>query len=336
MLSPEVRSRLEQLNRGPLPSSGPELLAAQQAQVSQIDPPAAEGDRSSRFSLAAALSQLGHVVRRAIDIEPPSGDSVLGTGSQFEVENSSGKHLRLRRPLETFWPQSSAHLVGRPSPTIREDQHDELRACSQALPDGLIFLDLETCGFAGSMVFLVGLLRMCGGRWTLDQLLAHNYAEERAVLETLWQTAAEHRVLITFNGKSFDWPMVHDRSTRHLIGVNHGELSQTHGSRFDPQSARPQLMHCDLLHHARRRWRGHLPNCRLQTLERYVCGRRRAGDIHGAEIPAAYHHYVRTGEDRQMRSVLHHNALDLVTLLELLLELLAADGGIQDAEAARG
>ena len=82
-------------------------------------------------------------------------------------------------------------------------------------------------------------------------------------------------------------------------------------------------MHCDLLHHARRRWKGLLPNCKLQTLERYVCRRYRTSDLAGALVPAAYHDFVRTGETRHLDEILHHNALDLVTLVQLTCGMLA-------------
>ena len=88
---------------------------------------------------------------------------------------------------------------------------------------------------------------------------------------------------------------------------------------LDAHSDRPEIGHFDLLHHARRRWKSQLPNCKLQTLERYICGRNRVGDIPGRDIPLAYHDYVRTGNTEQVRSILHHNALDLVTLLQLSL-----------------
>ena len=114
--------------------------------------------------------------------------------------------------------------------------------------------------------------------------------------------------MVTFNGKSFDWPQVTDRSTLYHLGQE--------------PAARHELIHVDLLHHARRRWRRELPNCKLQTLERYICGRRRSGDIPGRDIPRAYHNYVRTGDATEMRSILHHNALDLITLLQLALKLL--------------
>ena len=171
------------------------------------------------------------------------------------------------------------------------------------------------------------------------------------MLATLWQIAAPQRVLVTFNGKSFDWPMVKDRSTLHRLvrpgqsGPQAARAGKTHdrpllaaevpapGQRTNPPrrlndelprsdllhcaAAQCDLVHCDLLHHARRRWRDYLPDCRLQTLERIVCRRHRRGDVSGAAVPAAYHDYVRRGELRLIEPVLHHNALDLVTLVQI-------------------
>ncbi len=188
-------------------------------------------------------------------------------------------------------------------------------ALAEHTPHRTVYLDLETCGFAGSMIFLVGLVWNDSGQLWLDQLLARNYAEERAVLATFWQIAGPQRVLVTFNGKSFDWPMVKDRSTLH-------RLAQVTASGSSPAAGRKAaapdpLMHCDLLHHARRRWRDHLPDCRLQTLERIICRRQRRGDVSGAEVPRTYHDFVRSGELRRIEPVLHHNALDLATLVEI-------------------
>ena len=79
-----------------------------------------------------------------------------------------------------------------------------------------------------------------------------------------------------------------------------------------PDGSPAELIHCDLLHHARRRWRMRLPNCKLQTLERFVCRRLRRDDIAGSQIPQEYHQFVRTGDARQLCSILQHNALDLL------------------------
>jgi hypothetical protein len=211
-----------------------------------------------------------------------------------------------------------------------------------------MLVDLETCGFAGSMVFLVGLIHRQDGQFLLTQLMARNYAEEKSMLQALWTIAARNRVLATFNGKSFDWPMVHDRSTVHHLGYDplHTQPAgaqspaapgspcppagapltpgETVPGPLGPRDPRPALIHCDLLHHARRRWKHQLPNCKLQTLERVVCRRHRKQDIPGREIPNAYHDFVRSGDAWLIRSVLHHNALDLITLLQLSM-LLAHD-----------
>lgn len=319
MLSDELRTRLELLNRQPLPTPAEASPLARRPGIA----PAAQC-AAPKFRWGELLASRGQWCGSLAGVEPEhcSGPALHTTGQV--VENTSGKHFRLQRPLAEFWPQGGAHLasnlVANPPST---DCHPELAACGQHLPGGVLFLDLETCGFAGSMVFLVGLLWNSNGCWKLDQLLARDYAEERAVLETLWEVTAQHEVLATFNGKCFDWPMVEDRSTRHLLATHgRGAAEPSNADKFNPHALRPRLIHCDLLHHARRRWKAYLPNCRLQTLERYICGRRRTGDIEGHAIPAAYHEFVRTGNDREVRAILHHNALDLVTLLEVLYELL--------------
>lgn len=250
-----------------------------------------------------------------------------------ECENASGKHLRFRRPLTDFWPAVDAcarRVLESDAPRPAAAAHPELAAVAEHFPRDTLFLDLETCGFAGSSVFLAGLIWQADGSLIVDQLFARHYAEERALLETLWQVARENRVLVTFNGKSFDWPMVHDRSTRYHLGQDvRGQTTAAPAASPASQAmgrhdARPQLTHCDLLHHARRRWKRLLPNCKLQTLERYVCNRRRLGDLGGALVPAAYHEFVRTGNARPLGAILHHNALDLATLVQVTLKLLSA------------
>jgi uncharacterized protein YprB with RNaseH-like and TPR domain len=182
-----------------------------------------------------------------------------------------------------------------------------------------MFLDLETCGFAGAPIFLAGVVWCDDEMLIVDQLFARDYTEERSLLETLGQIAATQRVLATFNGKSFDWPMVCDRSVRHRLRARSAVPLRKHGD-----CANDALAHCDLLHHARRRWKRVLPNCKLQTLERLVCRRTRHDDLGGAEIPTAYHHYVRTGESAPIEKILLHNALDLVTLVDVTLRLIGS------------
>lgn len=236
-----------------------------------------------------------------------------------ECLNNSGTYYRVRRTVRELCPAlpDEATLVP-PAAQRAGELHPELSGLADFFPGGAVFLDLETCGFAGSSVFLIGLIyateepTASGGRLVLDQLLARTYAEERAIFETLWSIVEQRQVLVTFNGKSFDWPTVRDRSNLHRLFASPQTGAETD---LFPKT------HCDLLHHARRRWKGAFPDCKLQTLERHVCRRWRRGDIPGHLIPDAYHYFVRSGDARQVRSIMHHNALDLLTLLELACRL---------------
>ena len=170
-------------------------------------------------------------------------------------------------------------------------------------PEDVIFLDLETTGLGVGPLFLIGTMVWEGGGLVVRQYFARNYAEERAILSLFLDTAAEKSLLVSFNGKSFDFPY-----TRLRAAVS--------GIPFEFSPA-----HLDLLHVSRRIWGGKLPDCRLQTLERQVCGRMRDDDIPGHLIPEAYHAYVRTGNAGQMASCVRHNMLDLVTLADLATRL---------------
>jgi uncharacterized protein YprB with RNaseH-like and TPR domain len=239
------------------------------------------------------------------------------------IANPLGQHWCVRHDLSEFWPQSQRHLerqaaslalAARPLDTT-------LAMLGEHFPTGAVFLDLETCGFAGSPIFLAGIAQHVETGFVIEQFFARNYAEEPSVLASLWQAIDGKGVLVTFNGKSFDWPMVCDRMARHRMPQSHRAADLR--SATQPTSGHEPL-HCDLLHPARRRWKAFLPNCRLQTLEQFVCRRHRCGDLPGALVPAAYHEFVRSGEPGQIGAILHHNALDLATLVELALRLLVA------------
>ena len=164
----------------------------------------------------------------------------------------------------------------------------------------MLFLDIETCGLSPAPVFLVGLCHVGDRNLVLRQLFARDYAEERALIASVAEIAREFDFLVTFNGRTFDIPFLRDRAIYHRL-------------RFDFR-----LPHLDLLHVARRRWRGQFRDCRLQTLEWHVLRRRRAGDIDGAAIPGIYHDYVKRGQPHRLLPVFHHNLLDLVAMAELL------------------
>jgi uncharacterized protein YprB with RNaseH-like and TPR domain len=179
----------------------------------------------------------------------------------------------------------------------------EFAALRRTTPERVLFLDIETTGLMSTPLFLIGLGSLNEGDFVMTQLLARDYAEEAAVLADFREWLTQHDVLVTFNGKSFDVRYIRDRLIYHRLpsAISHP--------------------HVDLLPPARRRWRGRFENCRLQTLEARVCGRTRTDDIPSAEIPQAYHDFVRTGNPHLMERILYHNAMDIVTMVELLVAL---------------
>lgn len=339
MLSDLIRARLSLLNREPLPSSS--------AGAVELDAPSSTGTVSCepRLNYEHGWQPWG-LSTQASAVEPNQWQlrTVRYLEAGTEVENLAGQHLTIRlcwshfgtdlpgqlERVQQAWSQHSADAE-------QGKIHPEVAALGRSFPRDALFLDLETCGLGGAMVFLVGLLHHTSEGVVIEQLLARNYAEERAILTTLWQIAADKRMLVTFNGKSFDWPMVHDRSTLHRLGkrVFDGSVAPTRADLLAPQDPRPELPHFDVLHHARRRWRSRLPNCRLQTLERHLCHRVRQDDVPGHEIPQAYHDFVRTGNTRSMESILHHNALDLVTMTQVAMRMLY-ESSVPDAPSEPG
>ncbi len=166
--------------------------------------------------------------------------------------------------------------------------------------DDVIFMDVESTGLGSSPLFLIGVMVWQDDGFQVQQYLARNYAEEAAVVSFFVNACADKKLLITFNGKSFDMPYIRMRAAVHAIKL------------IEPP------VHFDLLHESRRIWKHALPDCKLQTLEKYICFRRREGDIPSSEIPEAYHAFVRTENAYQIAEIIKHNMLDLVTLADIM------------------
>jgi len=229
-----------------------------------------------------------------------------------EVATSRGRHLESSRNLPLHLPWSLAQAaVSRPE--VHAPATD-LAPWADTRLEHAIFLDLETCGFAGTPLFLVGVLEHLHGRPAVRQLLARTYAEEASVVQAAASLLNNAALLVTFNGKSYDMPFLRDRAAR--FGIDLPE---------------PPL-HLDLLHSARRLWKRRLPDCRLGTLETHLTGHQRRGDVPGSEVPARYHRFVRTGNPKPILPVLSHNRQDLLTLVELLA---AAAGSRERPERRR-
>lgn len=169
----------------------------------------------------------------------------------------------------------------------------------------IVFLDTETTGLAGepgTVAFLVGLARYRAGEGLrVEQFFLEDRGGEPALLDAVAASLAGARALVTYNGATFDAPILRSRYSRHGLA--------------DPLAALP---HLDLLPPCRGFWRHAAPNCRLVTLERKVLGFERSDDVPGAEIPGVYAQYLRRAAPGRLADVFTHNALDLLSLAALL------------------
>ncbi len=173
--------------------------------------------------------------------------------------------------------------------------------------EGLGFLDTETSGLAGgtgTVAYVVGLAVFRGGVLHLRQYLLGSFQAERALLARLECDLAGLAALVTYNGGSFDLPLLRDR-----FGLAR-RPSPVH-----------DLVHLDLLHAVRALFRRRLPDCRLASCEGHLLGFARHGDLPGSEAPEVWFDWVRRGNCARMPEVLRHNRLDIISLAALLERL---------------
>ena len=167
-----------------------------------------------------------------------------------------------------------------------------------------VFVDIETTGLArgaGTYAFLVGVGALEGDEFALRQYFMPSYAEEDALLDLLAGVLRGNGGLVTFNGRSFDWPII---ETRYIMA-----------RREPPCDGHP---HLDLLHLSRRLWRRTLDSCALSSLERNVLRiERSASDVPGYLIPQLYQDYLERGRTRPLGDVFYHNLVDILSMVTL-------------------
>jgi len=176
---------------------------------------------------------------------------------------------------------------------------------------GMLLLDTETTGLAGgtgTVPFLIGMAWFEDESLRVQQLFLRRPGEEEPMLRLLAERIAEASCVVSYNGKSFDWPLLRTRFVLHRV----------------PAPALPP--HLDLLHCARRLFRKRLGSVRLVEMEAQVLGMHRVDDVDGSQIPAIYLGFLRGGGDEEaarLGGVLDHNAHDLVALAALLARITA-------------
>jgi uncharacterized protein len=241
---------------------------------------------------------------RTIRIEPERLAQILGATTK---NNQHGDYLSVRcwcAQPPRYSPDSRALKLFLP------EAPDKI-----ADPDQWLFLDTETTGLAGgsgTYAFLVGIAWWEAGGLEIEQFFLREYSEEPALLFAVRERIAERPVLVTFNGKSFDWPLL---ETRYRMSRK--------------ISVPTPRAHLDFLHPARNLWRLRLGSVRLSELERHVLGWDRGADLHSGLIPKIYFDYLRGGPPEPLIPVLNHNQMDLRGLAALSSRVLSL---VADAE----
>jgi uncharacterized protein YprB with RNaseH-like and TPR domain len=186
---------------------------------------------------------------------------------------------------------------------LPEDLLEPLSAgtVARAHPTKWAFLDTETTGLAGgtgTYAFLVGVGSIDAAGFRLRQFFMRDYGEEASLLWRLSEYLGRFDVLITYNGKAYDQPLLETRY----------RMARASGHPFD------RMQHLDLLFGARRLWKLRLESCRLVDLENQILGVERQGDLPGEMIPYCYFEYLRTKQAFRLVPIFHHNALDILSL----------------------
>lgn len=228
-----------------------------------------------------------------------------------------------------FFIAEQALPFGRPYGTVRvgDMAAADLAALNlfltgSSLPDAsrVVYLDTETTGLAGgagTCAFLIGIGTVEGMQFVVRQFFLREYTEEKAMLAALAEALAGRDALVTFNGKTFDVPLLETRYTLARL-----------------RAPFQRLLHLDLLHPARKLWKLRLESCQLTNLERHVLGIERDGDVPGSEIPEIYFDYLRSGDARGLQPVFFHNALDVISMAALAVEMARSLRAAQQEDSA--
>ncbi len=224
------------------------------------------------------------------------------------------EHPRFRKPageVMSCISEGDSHSVMELAGSRHSRSHPAvLAAAGTHEPEDFVFLDIETLGLFSRPIILFGIGTIEGSQLVVRQYLLRDIAEEQAALiAALGQFSGDRPALVTFNGKSFDFPYIADRLAYYGLGYP------------------SKIPHFDVLHFCRRRWKDQLPSLRLTSLEREILGISRDNDVPGQMVPEFYERYLRSGNPGPLVPIVEHNRQDIVSLALLFSRLLGESYG---------
>lgn len=318
-----LRTRLSRLtNAGPAGAPAAELPrlfertvkaeadSVAQAHVDASAKPSASVDTNVSANAPSVLDDLRARMEALLArtrVEGPRPPPKVDDGElPFAVEDTAEGPLYVRTLR-----LSGAHRVGRAPAAVARTASSELLALlaldprlSPCDPSRALYLDTETTGLgpgAGTVAFLVGLAFFDEGPGlVVEQLLVRQLGDEAPVLARVAERMKHASMLVTYNGKSFDLPVLRTRFV------------------MERKAFPPEPPHLDLLHVARRLHKARGIGTRLGALEREVLGLVRENDVPSGEVSACYLHYLRSGDPRALIGVVEHNAWDVISMAALV------------------
>lgn len=303
-------SKLSRLPKmpGEAPSVAPSAPANASAPVAARAPAsdsAAEAALKSKPTLDELRNRISRIVAKVS--APAPRPNPTAAELPFYLERTDVGPLYVRR--EKAVPAARVGRVPLVSARDAEPAMLSLLALDPALAAcdvrKALFLDTETTGLqggTGTVPFLLGMAfyDASHGGFVLEQALLRRLGEEAPILELAARRLDEASMIITYNGKSFDMPLLRTRFVMNRLRV---------------PADKP---HLDLVHVARRIHGQRLKNRTLVNIENEVLGRERVGDVAGADVVACYMHYLRTGDESALSGVIEHNAADVLSMVALV------------------
>ncbi len=188
-----------------------------------------------------------------------------------------------------------------------KSKHIAFSACDPALDDfdprTAVFVDTETTGLSGgtgTIAFLIGVGYFIDGAFRLDQCIMRDFDDEEPMLHYLAELFDKHETLVSYNGKSFDLPLLRTRFIQNRIPFRDSSLK-----------------HLDLVHAARRFWKQRLKDCSLGNIEREILSIHREGDVPSHLIPQIWFNYLEQRDARPLEGVISHHEMDILSLVSL-------------------
>ncbi len=285
MLSPEQKKRLEDLNKGSLKHADIPVSDEGGSGISVVTEPALLIKNGNIDPIKIEEAVPGQITKEA--------DSEFLLIKNYCAETEELKNLGSR--FEKLFVDQ-----GRNPANIVSAGMAQLRGVS---PEKVLFLDIETCGLRNIPLFLIGVAYFNTKEFSFLQMFARDYDEERPLLSFFNRFLAYYDLLVTYNGKTFDIPFILSRGVENRVFIN------------------SEKKHLDLLIEVRKYWKGTLPDCRLQTVEKNILGVNRSGDIPGADIPRVYHEYLHSRDATDILRVLDHNIRDIISMIDILVRM---------------